>query len=438
MTKDELVTAAREVLEKNDRGKHTVPAGGLYPHQWLWDSCFIAIGQRHYDDKRAQTEILSLLLGQWSNGMLPNMILTPGQNNRHSTSFWRSSISPYSPDKIATSGITQPPIIAEAVVRIGQKLSKSERRVWYQRVYPALLAYHTWLYADRDPHNEGLALQLHPWETGLDNTPPWMYEVHRHTMPYWIRLVRTLHIDSLITMLRRDRQYALPGERLSTIDALSLYSLQRRLRRNSYDTETILHHSDLAIEDLSFNSILIRNNHHLQAIAKFISKKVPKELAEHMKKTEEALESLWDAYSAQYYSRNFFTHKLIKVSSVATLLPLYAGSVTKERAAQLVEQLNDKKLYNTLFPIPSVPVNSSWFHPHLYWQGPTWVNINWLIIDGLEQYGYKKEADHIRSQTIKLVAENGPSEYFSPKDGSPAGAKNFSWTAALFIDLLHQ
>ncbi len=437
MTDDQLASAAQEVLKKNDRGTHTVPATGLYPHQWLWDSCFIAIGQRHYDISRAQTEILSLLRGQWSNGMLPNMILTKGQTNRHNVSFWRSSISPYSPDKVPTSGITQPPVLAEAIVRVGQKLNKSERRTWYQRVYPALLAYHRWLYDDRDPKNEGLVLQLHPWETGLDNTPPWMYQIHSHTMPNWIRIIRALRLDSVITMFRKDRRYALPGERLSTIDALSLYSLQRRLRRNSYDTASILRHSDLAIADLSFNSILIRNNHHLKTIASFINKKIPASLADNIKKTEESLENLWDAYSAQYYSRNFFTHHLIKVPSVATLLPLYAGSITKKRAAQLVEHINNKQQYNTLFPIPSVPVNSSWFHPHLYWQGPTWININWLIIDGLERYGYKKEAEHIRMQTIKLVAQNGPSEYFSPKDGTAAGAKNFSWTAALLIDLLH-
>jgi hypothetical protein len=71
---EELLNRAKAVLEVNQRGDYTVPAEGLYPHQWLWDSCFIAIGLRHYDLERAQKEILSLLRGQWSNGMMPNMI----------------------------------------------------------------------------------------------------------------------------------------------------------------------------------------------------------------------------------------------------------------------------------------------------------------------------------------------------------------------------
>lgn len=436
MTDDELVAACREVLTKNDRGTHTVPAHGLYPHQWLWDSCFIAIGMRHYDVERAQQEILSLLRGQWSNGMIPNMILSSSRRTSRAATFWRSALSPYSPDNVATSGITQPPMIAEAVVRIGEVLSKAERRTWYQRVYPALLSYHSWFYQERDPHQEGLILQVHPWETGLDNTPPWMYELHQHQMPSWIRLIGALHLDTLITPLRKDTFLALPGERLSTLDALSFYSIQRRLRRKRYDIQSILNHAHLAIEDVSFNAILIRANKHLQDIATFIHRKIPEELAQNMKKSEEAFEQLWDAYSGEYYSRNFATHKLIKVSSIGTLVPLYAGHITKERAKHLVEQLKDKKQFGAKYPVPSVPMNSSWFRPHLYWQGPTWVNMNWLIIDGLMRYGYEEEAEHIRAQTLKLVAGHGMSEYFSPKDGSPAGAKDFSWTASLSLDLV--
>ena len=61
MTTEELLKLCKKVLKDNDRGKHTVPASGFYPHQWLWDSCFIAIGLSHYNIKRAQQEILILL-----------------------------------------------------------------------------------------------------------------------------------------------------------------------------------------------------------------------------------------------------------------------------------------------------------------------------------------------------------------------------------------
>ena len=60
-TKDgnQLLEAAEAVLLENDRGTYTQPAKDLYPHQWLWDSCFTAIGLRHFDVERAQTELKS-------------------------------------------------------------------------------------------------------------------------------------------------------------------------------------------------------------------------------------------------------------------------------------------------------------------------------------------------------------------------------------------
>jgi mannosylglycerate hydrolase MGH1-like protein len=433
-----LIEAAKTVLDMNDRGVYTSPANPhLYPHQWLWDSCFIAIGRRHYDVERAKTEILSLLAGQWVNGMLPNMIMSGGRRDRDGN-IWRSWLNPNAPDDLSTSGITQPPIIAEAVVRIGERLSKPERRSWYQTVFPALLSYHQWLYTERDPHGEGLVLLIHPWEVGQDNTPPWINELEDHQMPLWIQAVDKLHLSPLFNLLRRDTKVIPAEQRIRTVDALALYSTQRRLRRKNYDISRILAHSLFAIEDVSFNAILIRANQHLEHIAKTIRKELPKELVERMRKSEKAFEALWDPYTNQYYSREFVSHRLIKVPSIGTLIPLYAGTITKERAKQLVRLLEDEHQFGAHYPVPSAPLNSDYFNPHCYWQGPSWVNTNWLIIDGLKRYGFDDHAAALRESTIEMVKQAGFWEYFSPIDGTPSGAQNFSWTAALTIDLLNQ
>lgn len=432
----DILEQAKAVLEANDQGSYTVPAGELYPHQWFWDSCFIAIGLRHLDIDRAKIEIMSLLRGQWHNGMVPNMVLVGKRKYRRDGDVWASWSNPSSPDDVATSGITQPPVLAEAIVRIGERLKKPERRTWYKQVYPALLAHHQWLYAERDPHKEGLVLQIHPWESGLDNTPPWMHELHEHQMPFWIGVVKKLRAGWLINAFRRDTKMIPAEERLDPIEALSLYSTQRRLRRKAYNIDRILSHSMFAIEDLTFNCIFIRANQHLRDIAKFLKEDVPEELLHSMTKTEKALEQLWDPYSGQYYSRNFVTHNLIKEPTIATLMPLYAGTISKERADQLVRLLENQHVFGTNYPVPSVPINSQWFQAHAYWQGPSWVNTNWLIIDGLRRMGYADHADALAESTIDMVTNAGCYEYFSPVDGSPAGAPNFSWTAALIIDLL--
>lgn len=435
--RQDLLEAAKTVLSMNDRGDHTTPVNsGMYPHQWLWDSCFIAIGLRHYDIERAKTEILSLFAGQWDNGMLPNMILAGGRDSRHAA-IWRSWVNPQAPANVQTSGITQPPILAEAIIHVGEKMTKPERRSWYKTTFPALLAYHEWLYNERDPHGEGLVLLVHPWETGLDNTPPWMHELKDHQMPLWIQAIDKLKLSSLFNFFRSDTKFIPAEQRMDTVDALALYSTQRRLRSKNYDIKRILTRTQFTIEDISFNSILIRGNQHLIEIAKYIHKDLPDSLLNSMKKTEKGLEQLWDPYANQYFSREFVSHRLLKQPSIGTLMPLYTGTITKERAKKLVKLLEDDKLFGTQYPIPSTPMNSGYFNPKRYWQGPSWVNTNWLIIDGLKRYGFDDHAAVLTESTIEMVKQAGFYEYFSPLDGKPSGAPNFSWTAALIIDLLH-
>jgi hypothetical protein len=433
---DDLLKQAKDVLAMNDRGNYTQPAHGLYPHQWLWDSCFIAIGLRHLDIERAKLELVSLLRGQWHNGMFPNIIFRDDSAYRRDRNAWRSWLSPYAPDDVTTTGITQPPMLAEAIVQIGAKLALPERRSWYRLLYPSLLAYHQWLYKERDPHGEGLVLQIHPWETGLDNTPPWMAELHEHLLPLWIRAIQKIKFDRVIGLFRRDTHSVPIDQRFSTVEAMALYDIQRRLRRKGYDISKILDHSLFSIEDLSFNSILIRANTHLRDIAKTLGEELPPELEKSIDKTEVSYEELWDPYSSQYYSRDFVTHRLLKVPSVATLLGLYAGTIPKDRAEKLVRLLENEHAFGPAYPVPSVPTNSFWFKPKGYWQGPSWVNMNWLIIDGLKRYGFNDHAAALRDSTLEMVRKAGCSEYFDPLTGQAAGAENFSWTASLTIDLL--
>jgi glycogen debranching enzyme len=225
---------------------------------------------------------------------------------------------------------------------------------------------------------------------------------------------------------------------MSNIEALLYYDVVRRLRRKQFNTDAILNRSLFAIEDLTFNCILIRADQHLREIAKTIRREIPEELLACMERSATALDQLWDAYSGQYYSRNFVTHKLIKEPSIAALMPLYAGNITQERAAQLVKLLENKHIYGVTYPVPSVPVNSEWFKPFGYWQGPAWVNTNWLIIDGLRRMGFTDHADALTESTVEMVGKAGCYEYFNPLTGEPAGAANFSWTAALAIDLINK
>ncbi|MBP9738551.1 glycoside hydrolase [Candidatus Saccharibacteria bacterium] len=429
----ELIEYCKSVLKQNDLGGWTRPAAHLYPHQWLWDSCFTAIGIRHYDTKRAQKEVTNLFRGQWKNGMIPNTILS--NTDGSGKSLWHSEVSKSSPKHVSTSGITQPPMVAEAIVRIGEKLTKKERLLWYKALFPKLVAYHEWLYRERDPHSEGIVILIHPWESGLDNTPSWMQELYLNEMPLWIKAVKKLHLHSAFNLIRSDTKFLPAYQRIDVIDALSLYSIARQLRRKKYETRLILRHGNFAIEDLGFNSILIRANTLLQQIATEINQELPQWLTQRFALAHKSLELLWSETDGQYFSRNFETFELIEQPSIMTFLPLYAGTVSKKRAEELVVLLRSKDWWMP-YPVPSVPKNSHYFDASRYWQGPTWLNTNWLIADGLIRYGYIAEAEAIKQRSVELVTKHGSYEYFSPIDGIPSGANSFSWTAALTIDML--
>lgn len=432
----ELWQAAQAVLQANDRGKWTVPAGKLYPHQWLWDSCFIAIGLRHMDASRAAVELNSLFRGQWANGMLPNIIFADGHKYRRELYLWQSWLNPHSPNGLSTSGLTQPPLLAEAIVRVGEKLKLAERRSWFRRLYPHLVDYHLWLYRERDPHRTGLVSLIHPYESGMDNSPPWISEIRARAWPWWLSLAIKLRLDGTASWFRRDVRHVPSGQRVSNSEAIASWNLIRQLRAQDYDSKKILKRPKVAMEDLAFNSILIRANDRLSQIAKTLGEELPQELQDAAKLSESALERLWDEQTGQYYSRSLVDGRLVLKSSIATFLPLYAGVIDKSRAERLVGLLKKRSQFRANWPVPSAPVTSRFFNPVCYWQGPAWLNMNWLIIDGLERYGFHEEAKELKERSLQLVAKNGAWEYFNPLNGEPAGAPDFSWTAALALDLL--
>lgn len=431
-----LAVTCEDVLKANDRGTHTVPSPGLYPHQWLWDSCFAAVGWSHIDPDRARQELLSLVHGQWHNGMIPHMIFSMEPKYARDRNVWRSWVSPNSPNEVSTSGITQPPVLAEAVQRVGTSLSPKDRTIFYNKMFPVIVKYHTWLYEERDPHGEGLVLQIHPYETGLDNSPPWENQLREHSRPAWIAFIENMHLDKFFNSIRRDTRDIPPEQRMRNIDALMAWDAILRLRRKRYDIDLILHRGLFAIDDVGFNSILIRNNIILREIGKEIFKKVPKKLDECIKKSEAALEELWDDSFGVYFSRDFVTNKLIREPTISSLLPLYAGTIDKKRADMLVKILTTESAYWLTHPVASVPKNTRNFNENRYWQGPTWMNTNWLLIDGLQRMGYENEARALISHSLEMVKNNGVWEYYNPKTGQGLGSSDFTWTAALALDLI--
>jgi len=156
---------ARAVLRGNDLGGYTVPAHGLYPYQWNWDSAFAAWGFGMFDLERGWREFETLLSGQWANGMVPHVIFhRENEGYFPGPSVWDSGTSPPS------SGISQPPLAA-TFLRALHVRDPAFGRARLATLVPKLLRWHEWFHAHRCA--DGLILATHPWETGRDNSPDW-------------------------------------------------------------------------------------------------------------------------------------------------------------------------------------------------------------------------------------------------------------------------
>ena len=106
---------------RNRRGSWTKASPHLYPHQWSWDSAFIAIGWAHLDVRRAIAELEQLFTAQWSTGMVPHIVFRAGPDQPYfpGPEWWDCAISPAAPaPPIQTTGICQPPVHALALQRI--------------------------------------------------------------------------------------------------------------------------------------------------------------------------------------------------------------------------------------------------------------------------------------------------------------------------------
>ena len=169
----ELAVQAEEVLRQNDMGGWTRAAPGLYPHQWSWDSAFIAIGLAHLDVRRAARELRTLFAHQWKTGKVSHIVFNP-EAPPHSyypgAEHWAcAAASPDAPPAPPyTSCLTQPPVHAIAASRIWEAAGReSEDALSYTRdflheIYPRLLAWHRYLLTYRDPEQSGLVSIYHP------------------------------------------------------------------------------------------------------------------------------------------------------------------------------------------------------------------------------------------------------------------------------------
>ena len=144
---------------------------------------------------------------------------------------------------------------------------------------------------------------------------------------------------------------------------------------------------------------------------------------------------LWDEEAGLFFDYSTKTNSSVAVITPATFFTLLPGVATPTQARRMAAQLSNASTLRTSFPLPVISRSDKTYNASWYWRGPVWININWITIIGLQEYGLT-EAAWLRKATLSLVARTDMQrEYYNSVTGEGLGAENFMWTGALFVSL---
>jgi hypothetical protein len=415
-----LAPAAAEVLLSNWRGGYTVPAGGLYPHQWSWDSAFIAIGLRHLSPRRAQQELDTILSAQWRDGRLPQIVFHSGRDDGYSPGvrFWRSSRIPGSPP-VETSGLVQPPNHAMAALLVHEAdPAESRRRRFLDRAYPRLVRWHAYL-RDRRGGASGLARVIHPWESGMDNSP------------YWDARLRAMSGTYGDDIPRPDLLHADADHRPSNGEYAKYLYLAARYR--DHDCDDADADFPFQFEDPAFNALWARSELALATIAELVGAD-PEPHRAAARSIGRRLEQLWSPDLGSYVARDAVSGELQQYRTVAGLVPLLLPELPHTH--ELLDLLRGPHFrLGHVAMVPSHDLTAPTFDSARYWRGPSWFNTAWLIAEALHERGFAEDAERLSRMMDDSAVEHDFPEYLDPYSAAPRGTRRFSWTAALALDL---
>ena len=213
-------------------------------------------------------------------------------------------------------------------------------------------------------------------------------------------------------------------------------------------------------ESVDIISFVIQEIDMLEKMCEPLGRAMPADLLEKRQALIDTLQTLfWDEDEKFFYDRQH-NGDFIRVKTAAAFTPLFAGAATDAQAAAMIEHLQNPREFWTHFPVPSTAVSEPAYTKD-YWRGPTWVNYNYLVMQGLKRYGFAELAEKLRRRTINEIARWYQSEgvlfelYDAEGEVSPehlkhrarillsrprclvSGAvKDFGWTAALFAHLV--
>ena len=175
----------------------------------------------------------------------------------------------------------------------------------------------------------------------------------------------------------------------------------------------------------------------LAAIAKKLGKE--DDAAGYRKKADDLRDlvrrKMWSDPDGMFLNIDSQTGKFVRVREWTCFVPLWAGIATEAQAHRTIrEHLLNPAEFRGPRGIRTLAAGEPLYDSEKgYWRGPIWVISSYMIVHGLMNYGYSKEAQEIAKQTVSLLVNDfrttgGMNECYSPETGKPTAGGHFvSW-----------
>jgi glycogen debranching enzyme len=323
---------------------------------WQWDAYFHALAYRHLEPHLAHDQLRILLDHQRPDGMIPDAIHDEGTVTRL--------------DFPIEADVTKPPLIAWAAWKLYET---DHDREFLEEVYEPIVRWNNWWFEHNDTDGNGLCEYLHPYSSGLDDSPLW--------------------------------------------------------------------DDGMPVESPDLNTYLCMQQEALSRMANELGLKADAEL--WMRRADQQAQRLidyrWDEQAGLFWASQ--NGRTVNVRTPFSLFPLITGRMPANIADRLVAHMTDEREFWTKYPLPTVAIDDPKYNPLVMWRGPTWVNVNYLMIEGLQRSGYTELARELRRRTLDMIeSADDIYEYYQPETGEipPKAASTFGWSSAIFIDLAIQ
>lgn len=400
--------------------KWIAPGPPHYLDAALWDSCFqflvcyfLSTTEEMGEEKSkklliiAEKEIANFTATQKPSGMIPHsLFLKPFNWFEKYLYFFGERVYFFKPN--FSSDYTQPPILP-------QVLEMTENQDLMRKYLPVTIKFYNYLIHEQ--MDKGLLFQVHPHETGTDNSL---------SNEYCLGMLGMLEKISRGKRFQKVQEIQYLIQRWGRIIRLDI-----EYKKRKWDIQEIKKSKLFLIKTILSNCLFSQG---LRSLSRMIKSDYYLKLATQVE--SQIIKKMWDPTTNFFYDLDGKDEQ-IKLMAATGLIPLILAGLPKDMSEKLYLHLVNKNEFSTNHPIPSVPVNSPFFNPDrdftCNWQGASWKVLNWLIVQGLliqylnypEKKKYAISAYKIIKADIKDIVNQGFYENYNPYSGEGLRVKNF-------------